>query len=254
MPAIVIPWMDKTVVFQHLIGHRGEPVHWPENSLSGFREVLAAGALFIEADVQITLDRVAVLSHDESLLKITGRDLHVTETSSQTVRSLSAGYADRFGDRFIHERIPTLTEFCDLLCRSPDARAFIELKHASIRSCGVERAVDLMLASSSAATSQTIPISFEYQALKYLRDISRLPVGWVISEWNEASRRLADALEPEFLFVNRRIVPDPPAPPWPGPWRWAVYTANDIQDIARYLARGFDLVETDDIRRMARAC
>ncbi len=63
-----------------LIGHRGEPETWPENSYQGFEAVLRAGACYIEADVQITADGVAVLSHDPSLLKITGLNRTVAET------------------------------------------------------------------------------------------------------------------------------------------------------------------------------
>ena len=41
-----------------LIGHRGEPESWPENSLAGYRAILEAGARYIETDVQITADGV----------------------------------------------------------------------------------------------------------------------------------------------------------------------------------------------------
>ena len=61
-----------------LIGHRGEPESYPENSLAGFEAVLAAGARYIETDVQLTVDGVPVLSHDASLLRITGQDRDIT--------------------------------------------------------------------------------------------------------------------------------------------------------------------------------
>ena len=57
-----------------LIGHRGEPGTWPENSLLGFQSVLEAGACYIETDIQITADGIAVLSHDPSALKICGKE------------------------------------------------------------------------------------------------------------------------------------------------------------------------------------
>ena len=61
-----------------LIAHRGEPETWPENSLAGYREVLRAGARYIETDVQITADGIPILSHDPSLLKITDRNQIIT--------------------------------------------------------------------------------------------------------------------------------------------------------------------------------
>ena len=98
-----------------LIAHRGEPETWPENSLTAYREVLRAGARYLETDVQITADGVAVLSHDPSLLRITDHDQVITETTSTEVLSLPAGHAERFGDRFSSYRITTLAEFVELL-------------------------------------------------------------------------------------------------------------------------------------------
>lgn len=233
-----------------LIGHRGEPLHWPENSLRGFRAALQAGARYVETDVQITADRVAVLCHDDSLLKMTGHDLPVTRATLAKIRALPAGYPARFGDRFAAERIATLGEFAALLGAWPNARAFIEIKSASIQAFGIGPVADLTLDAIGAARTQCIPLSFEYPVLKDVRSKSGLPVGWVLPEWNAAARRLADALAPQYLFVNRRRVPDRTEPLWPGPWQWVVYTANRTADIERLFARGFDLVETDDIGRV----
>lgn len=236
----------------NLIAHRGEPLHWPENSLCGFRAVLEAGACYVETDVQITADRVPVLCHDNSLLKITGHDLHVTAMTLVDILALPASYPERFGDRFASERITTLGEFSALLTKWRNACAFIEIKFASIQEFGVRSAVDLILEASVGARAQCIPISFDYRVLEYVRTNTGLPVGWVLPEWNGATHRLADELGPEYLFVNRRRVPGSIESLWSGPWRWVVYTANQTFDIKRLLERGFDLVETDDIRRAMR--
>ena len=122
-----------------LIAHRGEPETWPENSLTGFREVLAAGVRLLETDVQITADGIAVLSHDPSLLRLTGHDMVITESTCAEVQSLPAGHAERFGARFPDYRIHTLAEFVELLAAWPQARAFVEIKHASINAFGSRR-------------------------------------------------------------------------------------------------------------------
>ncbi|MGB5774908.1 MAG: glycerophosphodiester phosphodiesterase family protein [Sedimenticolaceae bacterium] len=235
-----------------LIAHRGEPAHWPENSLKGFRAVLAAGACYVETDVQITADGVAVLSHDDSLLKMTGHDLAITKTTLADILELPSGCPERYGNRFADERIATLGELAALLAQWPKARAFIELKSDGILAFGVRPAVDLMLDASAGASAQCIPISFEYPALQYLRTRTELSIGWVLPAWNRANHRLADALAPEYLFVNRRHLPRPSEPLWSGPWRWVAYTANQTTDIRRLLTRGFDMIETDDIRRVVR--
>ena len=125
-----------------LIGHRGEPFNWPENSLPGFQAALQAGACLLETDVQITADGIAVLSHDPSTLKITGSDLQITASDYETLRVLPAGYPDRFGDRYRDLRIARLDEFVALLQQWPDARAFIEIKEASISAHGIPMVVD----------------------------------------------------------------------------------------------------------------
>ena len=69
-----------------LIGHRGEPDNWPENSLAGFKAVLAAGASYIETDVQLTADGIPVLSHDPGLLRVTGQDIVIPRNAIRNNR------------------------------------------------------------------------------------------------------------------------------------------------------------------------
>jgi glycerophosphoryl diester phosphodiesterase len=233
-----------------LIGHRGEPESWPENSLTGYREILRAGARYLETDVQVTADGVAVLSHDPSLLKITGQDLLVTATPSREVLSLSAGYPERFGEQFSDYRITTLAAFAELLAQWPDARAFVEIKHASIRAFGMDRVIDIILSALSGVQAQCTLISFEYAALQHVREHAPLPIGWVLPAWNDDHRELAHALAPDYLFLNHKRLPPPPEPLWRGPWQWVVYTVNAPADIAPYLERGFSMVETNVIRSL----
>ncbi|MCB1723370.1 MAG: hypothetical protein H6959_09740 [Chromatiaceae bacterium] len=234
----------------HLIAHRGEPEHWPENSLAGFRAVLAAGSPYVETDIQFSADGVPVLCHDESLLRATGRDIQIAATPLVEIQAIPAGEPGRFGDRFGDERIPTLNEFGNLLAQWPAVRAFVELKAAGIGAIGVEAAVTATTTALGPHAGQCIVISFDYPVLEHVRNRHPLPIGWVLPEWSDANRTLADRLAPEYLFVDHRRVPSTPQPLWPGPWRWVAYTVNARDEIERLLARGFDLVETNDIRRL----
>jgi len=125
-----------------LIGHRGEPDSWPENSLAGFEAVLSAGARYIETDVQLTADSIPVLSHDSSLLRVTGQDLVITATAYDAIRAIPAGYPEVFGDSYQDFRITRLDEFVKLLQQWPRAKAFVEIKHASIIAHGEAHVVD----------------------------------------------------------------------------------------------------------------
>lgn len=233
-----------------LIAHRGEPVSFPENSLAGYEAVLEAGAGWIETDVQITADGIPVLSHDASLLKITGHDLDISATVYADMQDLPAGYPDRFGERFSQLRISRLDEFARLLSRWPRVRAFVELKPHSLEEHDIQHVIDIVLETLTPCLSQCILISFEYDALQQVRHSCDLPLAWVLPEWSPTTHRQAKALQPEFLFCNRKRLPGDLQQLWPGPWTWAIYTVNTHEDARHFAALGAGMVETDVIREL----
>ena len=233
-----------------LIAHRGEPETWPENSYVGFEAVLRAGAAYIETDVQMTADGVAVLSHDPSLHKITGLARSIADMDYQEIRALSAGYPERFGEQYKDLGITRLDELVALLKQWPQARAFIEIKHASITAFGVDRVVDTILTVLEEVVGQVIIIGFDYEALVYTRERCDLPIGWVLPAWSEENRARASELSPEYLFCNRKRLPPAPAALWEGPWKWVVYTVNDASEIAPFIKRGIDMLETNVISKL----
>jgi glycerophosphoryl diester phosphodiesterase len=236
-----------------LIAHRGEPENWPENSLPGYQAVLEAGARYIETDVQISADGVAVLSHDPSLLKASGHDLLITATDYRTLSACPAGHPELFGSRYQQLHIARLDEFAALLQQWPQARAFVELKPDSIQAHGISRMFHIVMDNLSAVLEQCALISFDYAALQHVRMHSRLPIGWVLPEWSTENRALAADLAPEYLFCNRKRLPPERAPLWPGPWQWVIYTLNEPAEIRRYLERGAHMAETNVIRKLLAA-
>jgi glycerophosphoryl diester phosphodiesterase len=237
-------------VIPELIAHRGEPESWPENSLAGYEAVLRAGARYIETDVQITADGIPILSHDPSLLKITGKDYPITETPYAVMRDLPAGWPARFGDLYHDLRIARLDEFAGLLAGWPGVTAFVEIKLATIEARGIPAAVEITLQELGGVMSQCVHICFEYDALVHIRETRGLPVGWVIPQWSETNRQRAEALQPEYLFCNRKRLPPEPEPLWQGPWRWTVYTINTVDEVLAYGNRGMELVETNIISEL----
>ena len=233
-----------------LIGHRGEPETWPENSLLGFQSVLEAGARLIETDVQITADGVAILSHDPSVSRITGTDLQITATDYKTLRALPAGYPERFGDQYQDLPIARLEELVELLQHWPDARAFIEVKQASIDAHGIHKVIDTVMDTLDPILAQCILISFDYDTLVHARQHCQLPIGWVLREWSSDSRDRAMKLAPDYLFCNRKRLPAMSESLWPGPWQWDVYTVNVASEVSPFLERGIQLIETNRIRAL----
>jgi glycerophosphoryl diester phosphodiesterase len=233
-----------------LIGHRGEPSSYPENSLCGFEAVLNAGAAYIETDVQITTDGIAMLCHDPDVVKLTGHDYVVMQTDYATLSRLPAGYPARFGTRFADARLARLGDLAALLNRWPGARALVEVKQESIEAFGTARVMDVILAELREAFSQCIIISFQQEPLIHTRAASGLAIGWVMPEWSDASRAAAAQLRPEYLICSRKRLPPEPEPLWSGPWDWVVYTVNTVEDALALRNRGVVLLETDNIRKL----
>jgi glycerophosphoryl diester phosphodiesterase len=233
-----------------LIAHRGEPETWPENSLPGFQSVLEAGARLIETDVQITADGIAILSHDPSVSRITGTDLQIPATDYKTLQALPAGYPERFGDQYQDLYIARLEELVSLLQQWPEARAFIEVKQASIDVHGAHKVIETILNSIDPILPQCILISFDYDTLVHARQHCQLPIGWVLREWSSNYKDRALKLAPDYLFCNRKRLPADTEPLWQGPWQWAVYTVNKAREVSPFLQRGIQLVETNVIRQL----
>ncbi|POR32619.1 Phosphatidylglycerol phospholipase C [Tolypocladium paradoxum] len=70
------------------IAHRGYKAAYPENSMGAFRGAVAAGAHAVEADVHVSADGVAVLSHDASLRRCFGVDGRVGDCAWAYLSSL----------------------------------------------------------------------------------------------------------------------------------------------------------------------
>ncbi len=233
-----------------LVAHRGQPLQIPENSLTGFEAALEAGAQWVETDVQITADRVPVLCHDPSTLRVTGVDYQVVDTTFDVISRLSAGYPKRFADAFSQLRIAPLSTFAQLVAQWPSAHAFVEIKLEAIEAFGEQETVRLVVDALKPAIGQCIIISFDFSTLRYVRGETSLPIGFILTEWSDAERQRCLDLRPDYIFVNHLRLEEG-TPLWQGNWKWVAYTANEPPLIRQLLTSGFHLVETDEIRRVA---
>jgi hypothetical protein len=64
-------WATSRNVMPAVVGHRGIPAIFPENTMISFRAALEAGADGIESDLHLTADKVLVLLHDDTLNRTT---------------------------------------------------------------------------------------------------------------------------------------------------------------------------------------
>lgn len=134
------PWaMDAPVI----LAHRGVSGRAPENTLAAIRRVPAAGARWLEFDVRLTSDDVAVVIHDDSVDATTNGHGRVSALSAAAIERLDAG--SWFAGEFRGEKVPTLRavlEEAALLGLSID----VELKAEPRREVKLARAVAAELA------------------------------------------------------------------------------------------------------------
>lgn len=227
-----------------LLAHRGWASRYPENSRIGIEAALAAGVPAVELDVQLSADGVPVVIHDVSLQRTAGVSARVSELSARELEAISVHEPQRFGGRFVDVPLPLLADIVELLGGWPKARAFVEVKRESAESWGVDDAVEAIMDVLSAVREQCVVISFVERAVMTARRLGAGATGWVLNYYDDDSRRLADAMAPDYLFCDYRKLPAPPAPLWPGPWRWGSYEITEPDHALELVERGVHVIES----------
>lgn len=103
-----------------VLAHRGLVSEFvPENTLKAFADALHAGADAIETDIQCTKDGVAVIFHDDDLIRLAGIPKKISESTWKEISVVDIGYG---------KRIPTLES---ALLDFPAARFNLDVKSRS---------------------------------------------------------------------------------------------------------------------------
>ncbi|WP_218624791.1 glycerophosphodiester phosphodiesterase [Glaciihabitans sp. dw_435] len=117
------------------------PIDAPENTLLAFLKALAIGVPYLETDVHVSRDGVAIISHDADLLRLTGRNERVIDLSVAELKLIRLGQDQTFA---------TLAEALDAF---PEARFNIDIKvpeavGPTVAAIRRARAVDRVLVTS----------------------------------------------------------------------------------------------------------
>lgn len=107
-------WFDPPT--PRVLAHRGLALEAPENTLAAFEHAVRVGAAYLETDVHLSADGVAVLAHDPTLDRVAGRRDTVASLPMEELRHVDLGGGHGYG---------TLEE---LLHAFPDARLNIDVK------------------------------------------------------------------------------------------------------------------------------
>jgi len=235
-----------------LVGHRGYPARYPENTLIGIQAAVEAGAPWFEFDLQLSSDLVPYLCHDDSLKRTAGLDRLIMEMDSKTLASVDVGEAARFGTRYAGTHPTRLSELAEYLGMHQGVQAFVEIKAESLEYFGHDKVVERIMQAVKPVLDRCVIISFDALALKLARQRGAGPVGWALEDAGSATVKLAAEFKPEYLFVGTRLFDEARAA-IQSRHQWAVYQVQDPDRAAQLTEQGADLVETDAIGEMLKA-
>lgn len=160
-----------------ILGHRGSPKRFPENTIASFDEALRVGADGFETDLRILSDRTAVLFHDD--------DLHEDEIESLTFTQCA-------------ERGAVIARLSDLDRYAGRATMILEVKRA--------RWEDIVLEHVS-AWPNAIVASFDHSVLTSLRDRgATVPLGLTIYGYIVDVAEYAEKVGATWVFPNYHYV------------------------------------------------
>jgi len=164
-----------------LIGHRGYPAKFPENTLAAFEGAITAGCDMIELDVTLTKDRMVVVIHDDTLDRTTNGKGPVLGQTFEELKRLDAG--SWFAPRFSAERIPELLEVMELTAGR--CMLNIEIKESAFEADYPADAIEhqvVKLVKTCGAMDRVIISSFDARILERIAAMDAPPAVAYISD------------------------------------------------------------------------
>ena len=107
-----------------IIGHRGAAGHAPENSRAAFAAAVRMGVDAVDFDVQFSADGWPVVLHDETLLRMAGVGVRVTDYPESALKGFDIGFLH--GDRWRGLRLPSVAEVARMV--PAECELHVELK------------------------------------------------------------------------------------------------------------------------------
>lgn len=174
-----------------IIAHRGQSNQAPENTVAAFDLAIRQGFKHVEADCQLTRDKVCVILHDERLGRTNNGTGLVKDADWETLKMLDAG--SWFSPSFINCRIPTLHAMLEQF--RDKVHIHLELKSEQedlpkVAASILNRYPEWLASVETHSTPSTVfPVpgltvtSFHSQQLaRSLQELPRVRHGWLVQE------------------------------------------------------------------------
>jgi glycerophosphoryl diester phosphodiesterase len=228
-----------------ITAHRGASIAAPENSMAAFRSAMAAGATYIELDVQRTADGRIIVLHDGDVMRMGGDPRKVKDLTASQLQAIDIGR--KYDAAFAGEVPPTLEEVIALV--RGRTKLNIELKY-NVPDPGLAPAVTELLRREG-FLEQAVITSLDYAALRQVRQIEpSLPTGHIVT----AAVGNVVRTEADFLSLNSaRATSSLVRKAHSAGKDVHVWTVNKPEVMLRMIERGVDNIITDDPALLARA-
>lgn len=125
-----------------VVAHRGDSVRAPENTLDAFKIAVTEKIDQIELDVQQTKDGVIIVSHDDNIKRVSGKDLYIHDLTYEETQELDVG--SWFSPLFSDVRFSTLDEVLEFMQDYPNIELQIEIKPTGYENNIEEAIIDII--------------------------------------------------------------------------------------------------------------
>ncbi|MDO4866735.1 MAG: glycerophosphodiester phosphodiesterase [Clostridia bacterium] len=227
-----------------VFAHRGASAYAPENTLEAFDQAVEMGADGIELDVHICKSGELVVTHDETVERVSNGFGWVKDLTLSELKGLQF---NKTHPEFQTARIPTLQEVFQRL-RPTRISLNIELKNSLIDYPDLERKV-IELADREGMTDRVLFSSFNHQSMLRVKAIrpelfcGLLYEASLVKPWAYAVALGMDAIHPHYSAV---ITPG-------GACLDAhkagiavnTWTVNTNEDITKVIREGVDILITN---------
>ena len=226
-------------------GHRGYAAKYPENTMISFAAAVELGVDAIEFDVWLSGDKVPVLMHDGNAERTCGVDAHLRDMTLEEIKRLDAGYAKKFGDKYMNRGVcvPTLEELL-VFCREkyPDIILGVEIKEYTEEN--VDITVSLLKKYGFFDTCYFYAFNgriFKYIRKKYNGRVLGYP-DFQMKEYEPDTYSYYYELGVALNFVKSEIFPLLEAKGLP----MHMYCADTEEDVKLCIERGASLITAND--------
>jgi glycerophosphoryl diester phosphodiesterase len=176
--------------------HRGFSTRAPENTIAALREAIAAGADYMETDIQLSKDDVLVVAHDSDFSRLGGVPKKVWDLAYDEIRAIPLGRGS--APEFRNECTPT---FDALLVEAKGRiKVNIELKYYGDHQPGLARKV-IDAVRARGMLDQVVVQCLEYEPLLEVHRLApEVPIGYLLS----FNARQPKRLQVNFLSVEQK--------------------------------------------------